>query len=200
MSIEAALAEHTPGQPLPPVIGTYSGGCFHVLEPRVEEVKLIDIAHALSQNVRYTGHVSKPWSVALHCLKVSSILADEGASFTVQLQGLLHDAPEAYLVDLPRPLKDNEWPNYRDIDHRIQGCIALAFDVPFPFADHVKAVDDAMISREVANFFKPGSFMWRRYKITEKRHDLLVWAPEEAERLYIERFEELSELRGAYER
>lgn len=188
------------GAKLPPVIGVSSGGCFHVLDPREDEVHLRDIAHHTSQIVRYTGAVSQGWSVALHCIEVSHRIAAAGGSFVAQLQGLIHDASEAYLVDLPRPIKDNEWPNYRDIEARIERVICAKLGVPLPFDPIVKRVDDQMVPLEVANFFPPGSFMWQRYAIMEARHDLMVISARAAEESYIMRFEELGFLVDRFER
>lgn len=184
---------------LPPVIGTYSGGSFNVLDPRPSDVRLIDIAHSLAHICRYTGHTSQLWSVAAHCLEVSDRLGRLGCTFTEQLQGLVHDASEAYLVDLPRPLKQNVWPEYRAIEARVEAAICVALDVPRPFSSIVHTVDDIMVYAEVANFFPPNTFMWERYGIKKERHNLRAYSPAETAQRYIETFEELSHLAGRYE-
>lgn len=81
-------------------IQTFSGRQFFPLEPRVEDVCIEDIAHGLSNLCRYAGHCECFYSVAQHCLLVSRVVPREHA-----LRGLLHDASEAYLIDVPRPIK-----------------------------------------------------------------------------------------------
>lgn len=78
---------------------TYSGRAFWPLDPRADEIDPLDIAHALSMLCRYGGHVRRFYSVAEHCVLMSHAVAPEHA-----LWALLHDATEAYMVDLPRPI------------------------------------------------------------------------------------------------
>ena len=68
--------------------------------PCIEEV-----AHALAQINRFTGHARRPYSVAEHSMLVATIAAGEGASPVQQLAALLHDAHEAYVGDLASPAK-----------------------------------------------------------------------------------------------
>src|ERR1039457_118422 len=81
-------------------IGTFSGLRFWPLDPNPEKILIDDIAHALAHQCRFGGHASRFYSVAEHSVHVSRLCPPEDA-----LWGLLHDASEAYLVDLPRPLK-----------------------------------------------------------------------------------------------
>jgi flavin-dependent thymidylate synthase len=79
---------------------TYSGGRFYPGDPRIEQIELTDIARALSRICRYAGHCEQFYSVAQHSVYVSGMVPPEHA-----LCALMHDATEAYLVDIPRPLK-----------------------------------------------------------------------------------------------
>ena len=202
-SVTSAEYMRTAGR-LPPIIGTRSGGCFHVLDPRVEEVKLGDIAHHLAHICRYTGAVSSFWSVASHCLEVSRRLGKQDESFTAQLQGLLHDASEAYLVDIPRPFKPDVaigGASYYQVEDRVMSVICHALRVSPVFDVAVKVIDDAMVFDEVANFFGPG-FMWERYSIHEKKTNLQAASRQpvlDTVAQFIERFEELSYLVARYE-
>src|SRR4051812_31750950 len=83
-----------------PYIQTYSGTEFWPLSPKAADVKLIDIAHALSNKCRFAGHCREFYSVAQHSVLVSRQLPDE-----FKLWGLLHDAGEAYFADIPNPIK-----------------------------------------------------------------------------------------------
>jgi uncharacterized protein len=81
-------------------IQTYTGKQFWPLSPLPEDIVIEDIAHALSMQCRFGGHVRTFYSVAQHSVHVSLLVEPQYA-----LWGLLHDAAEAYLVDLPRPIK-----------------------------------------------------------------------------------------------
>lgn len=186
---------------LPAIIGVHSGGCFHVLDPRVEEVRLGDIAHHLAFIGRYTGACSHLWSVGAHCLVVADRILSAGGTATEALQGLLHDASEAYLVDIPRPFKPDvsiAGETYYVVEERVQAAIHQALSVPYPAAPIVKTTDDGMVHDEVANFFPPG-FMWERYSINRAKNNLHAMAllrPETIAAAYVDRFETLYELAG----
>jgi len=88
-------------------IQTFGGRAFWPLDPRPEDVAIGDIAHALAHLCRYGGHTRRFYSVAEH-----SVLMARAVSPKHRLWALLHDASEAYLVDLPRPIK-RAIPQYR---------------------------------------------------------------------------------------
>jgi hypothetical protein len=81
-----------------PYIVTYTGRRFHFLDPKIDEISIEDIAHALSNVCRFTGHTKRFYSVAEHSCLVSALCDN-------RLEGLLHDASEAYMSDLSSPLK-----------------------------------------------------------------------------------------------
>ena len=78
-----------------PFVSTFSGGRFHPLKPRIEEVRIEDIAHALSLKCRYSGQCARFYSVAEHSVLVAALVEPRW-----QPAALLHDAGEAYLADL----------------------------------------------------------------------------------------------------
>lgn len=84
---------------------TATGIAFPVAAPKAEDIDLIDLATALAWINRFTGHVGT-YSVATHCVLISQWLEGRGYDAEVCLAGLLHDAHEAYLGDLSRPLQD----------------------------------------------------------------------------------------------
>ena len=86
-------------------LGTYTGKKFWPLNPNPEDVCLEDIAHALSNLCRFNGHSKEFYSVAEHCLNVEALLEGSGFNETMRFHGLLHDAAEAYICDIPRPFK-----------------------------------------------------------------------------------------------
>lgn len=103
-------------------IETHLGKRFHFLKPRDGEISILDIAHALSHICRFNGHCNYFYSVAQHSINVRNILAWRGYSEGIQLVGLLHDASEAYLADIPRPIKPYI-KSYSEIEAKIQQAI-----------------------------------------------------------------------------
>lgn len=104
-------------------ITTWSGKKFHFLTPKLEEINIYDIAHALALTCRFGGHIKDFYSVAQH-----SVLVARYSPRSCRLYGLLHDAHEAYLHDVPRPIKDYI-PGYRELADRIQDVINKKYDV-----------------------------------------------------------------------
>lgn len=131
-------------------IQTYTGVLFNPFHPRPEDIDIRDIAHALSQQCRFGGHSKTLYSVAQHCLLVSKYLP---APF--KLWGLLHDASEAYLVDIPKPIK-NFLPDYLDIEYRLEQEIARAFGLRWPVPAEVKVIDQRILATERRDLMRPG--------------------------------------------
>lgn len=99
---------------------------------RVEDVDLEDIAHSLAHQCRYAGHVKHFYSVAQHCIIIASYMSlEENLSFDVWRAALLHDASEAYLGDVSRPVKHHrEMEMYRAVEVDVQQKINEAFGLP----------------------------------------------------------------------
>jgi hypothetical protein len=129
--------------PAKDVLQTYSGVVVRPLEPRLEDIKIEDIAWSLAHQCRYNGHTKMFYSVATHCILVSKFLPR-----VLQLDGLLHDASEAYLSDLPSPVKQ-VMPEYRRIEAELERRIAAAFGLQYPMHPEVKWADDHVFQLEV---------------------------------------------------
>lgn len=120
---------------------TYSGNKFYPTDPKPEDIKIGDIAWALSAMPRFAGHTKHtvPYSVAQHsCLVANAAfvmtknLSPDEQRLAV-LAALLHDAQEAYIMDIPLPLKRSpEMEGYRIIEERLERAIAEAFGLPSP--------------------------------------------------------------------
>lgn len=123
-------------------IQTYTGRAFDLLDPQPDMVVIEDIAHALSNLCRFTGHTRVFYSVAEHSVHVAEILPDD-----LRLQGLLHDAAEAYIQDVATPLK---WllPDYKQIERRVWKAIAMKFNLPEALDPQVKDADLRMLMTE----------------------------------------------------
>ena len=114
------------------------------------DIDILDIAHALSMLSRANGHFWQFYSVAQHSLNCTMEADARGYLPKVQLACLLHDASEAYIGDLTRPLK-RHLPEFELIEHRLQETIFHALAVPALTEEEwaqVRAVDDALLYHE----------------------------------------------------
>ena len=115
-----------------------------------EDVCLLDVSHALSLQCRAGGHFERSYSVAQHCLNCEAEAWERGLSPTVRLACLLHDAGEAYLSDLIRPVKAL-LPDYAELERRIDAVVFSAFGLegltPAEWV-LVRRIDDAMLYYE----------------------------------------------------
>jgi hypothetical protein len=101
---------------------TFTGRRFDLLDPRVEDVVLADIAHSLAGSTRFNCHTRSGLSIAEHCIRVSDLCPDG-----LVLAGLLHDCAETYTGDCISPMKALLQPQWNRIEHRIQDVVAEAF-------------------------------------------------------------------------
>ena len=131
-------------------ITTYQGIQMDPLNAGKEDIKMEDIAHALSLLCRANGHFPYFYSVAQHCLNCAEEARVRGYSPRVQLGCLLHDASEAYLSDVIRPIKPH-LTGYYEIEERLQGVIFSKW-FPSPLTEdelrQVFEIDDAMLYHE----------------------------------------------------
>jgi hypothetical protein len=104
-------------------IKTISGHYINVFDPDPETIDIIDIAHSLSQTPRWGGHLKHFYSVAQHSIKVCENLPDN-----LKLEGLLHDATEAYIGDIPKPIKRG-MPDYNLIEKNLDVAIRKKFNL-----------------------------------------------------------------------
>lgn len=174
------LVKNTPG-----TIYVYSGGTIEPLNPNPDDINIIDIAHALGNLCRFTGHVKRFYSVAEHCVHVSKMVPPEE-----RLAALLHDASEAYLCDLARPIKQAPGLGeiYLEVEFQLEQAIATRFGIPQPpMSENVKKGDNGMLFRECEALVPAlGKLMPEPEKGTPH---VQCWLPEEAERRYLEAFE-----------
>ena len=120
------------------------------LAPNPELIYITDIAHALSMLCRANGHFKSFYSVGQHCINCAREAKARGYSRRVQLACLLHDASEAYLSDVTRPVKQ-ELPQYKLIEEPLQAAIWAKWIAPTLTAEEerlVFLVDDDILERE----------------------------------------------------
>jgi hypothetical protein len=166
-------------------IATYSGTKITPLKPNPKDIHIEDIAHALANQCRFTGHVRKFYSVAQHCYLASTINPKEEA-----LEKLLHDGSEAYLADIARPIKNvpEFGAVYLAAEAKLEQAIAKRFNLTWPWSPEVKRVDNLLLWAEM-NQLMPndppdGVEMYEKV--------IKPWTPAKAERMYLDRFHELA--------
>jgi len=147
------LRKTEPSEDRGPSIRMRSGKRFYYLDPRPEEVSIEDIAHSLANQTRYNGHAGF-YSVAQHSVMCAEVAADLGYSSEVQFQALMHDAAEAYLGDVPAPLK-GLLPDFRRIESIVEGIVGQAFDLPAVLDPKVREIDLRVLVTEAERFFGP---------------------------------------------
>ena len=167
-------------------IQTASGRKVDLLRPDPDDLVIEDIAHALSNICRYTGHTGHFYSVAQHCVLASYQVSD--AKYA--LVALMHDAPEAYIGDVSSPMKQVLGKVYRDMDERFSRILAQKFRYQYPYPLEVRKVDQDLLETEFAEVMGGKTFS-HSYG---ERLDLVVlpWEPHVAEQQFLKRYDELA--------
>lgn len=167
-------------------IQTYTGKQFWPLDPRAEEVDIRDIAHALSLTCRYTGHCKKFYSVAQHCVLMAMYAPSEFAR-----EVLLHDAAEAYMADVARPVKKSI-PQLKEIEVRLEACIAERFGLRFPWPEVVGILDLQALATERRDLMATPPIPWKSTVGVEPFPDTIEpWSPDKAETIFLNWCDEL---------
>lgn len=170
----------------PDCILTFSGIRFRPLDPRPDDIWIQDIAHALAHQSRFGGHCRRFYSIAQHSVHVSQRCQPADA-----LWGLLHDASEAYLQDVCRPLKElPAFEAYRAAESRLQRCIVERFGLAPEQPASVTAADDWMLAIEMRDLMATSG----RY-IAPPAHIAITvrepWSLEKGKREFLARLDQL---------
>lgn len=167
-------------------IQTFGEKQFYPLQPNPDDIDIVDIAHSLALQCRFNGHCKKFYSVAEHSVRCSLLLAEKGCDLS--LWALLHDAAEAYVGDLPRPVKE-QMPQFREIEDALLEVIIKHFGLSWPMPPAVKHADDTLLLTEARDL------MNMRWDLGEGLSPLPeTITPVESERakaMFLERFAEL---------
>lgn len=175
-------------------IETFTGVKFYLLDPQPEQIFIEDIAHSLSQQCRYTGHTRVFYSIAEHSYFVSLLAEDK-------LLGLLHDASEAYLSDLSRPVKylTPVGDPYFELEECIEGAILRRYGLRTEITKSVKDADRAMLLTEKKQLMtslewsEEDKSKWDAANQKALTFALPCWSPKEAEAHFLSRFKELTD-------
>lgn len=110
-------------------------GVFRLDEPTFD---IKDIAHALSMNCRFNGHLNEFYSVASHSVMVADLMLE--LKLGDPMEGLLHDGTEAYMTDVPAPFK-HVMPDWQNIDKHLEGKLRETFKLPPKKSEGCKKAD-----------------------------------------------------------
>ncbi|MCG3181412.1 MAG: hypothetical protein BIFFINMI_03805 [Phycisphaerae bacterium] len=170
-----------------PWIQTYTGRQMFPFAPEADQIDIHDIAHALAGLCRFTGHTRQFYSVAQHSVLVARECPPEFRAF-----GLMHDAAEAYINDIARPIKqrtcliqdDGSVMRVEGVELRVQEAIAKRFNLPWPMSDEceqaVKEIDTRLLLTEKRDLLTVEPAKW---SVTGKPFDWRIepWSPQRAE-------------------
>lgn len=163
-----------------------SGRVFWPLDPRPDDVYIDDIAHSLSLQTRFCGHCRVHYPIASHCVLVSNIVPPQDA-----LWGLLHDASEAYLADIPRPLKQlPEFKVYREIEDNLMRVICQVYGLDPVIPESVIKADTIALATEARDLMAPPKKEWT---LSEKPlpGTIVVVDSKTAKKQFLDRYTEL---------
>ena len=169
-------------------IQTYTGKRFYPFDPRPEEIDILDIAHALSMQCRFGGHIKQFYSVAEHSVNACDLLEDPRE----RMRALLHDGSEAFIADMVTPVK-RFMPEYKSLENIIQSAIDNKFgveDVPY---ENIKKADLQMLSTEAHQLMLIAPVGWQDMP-KPLSTELICLAPSDAKILFLDRFNELTNL------
>jgi hypothetical protein len=181
-----------------PFIQTLSGRRVNPLDASAADIDPADVARALAHICRFGGHSRHFYSVAQHSVIVCDLLEAEGATPDELMAALLHDASEAYLGDLPHPIKHRSelGAAFKAAEKRLEAVIAERFALPDASA-RVKPLDRALLATE-RKVFSDVSWHWPEL---DGAHELDLkieaWAPERAHEEFTRRYERIDALRRA---
>lgn len=155
-------------------IRTYTGLYMDVFAPTEDMICIEDIAHALSNMPRFAGHTSEFYSVAQHCISCFHLFNAEEDIFDplLGLEILMHDSTEAYLLDMPKPIK-RLLPEYNVLEEKLMKLIFNKFGLTYPLNPEVKRIDKVMLEWEFRQFMVQDSIFTK------------VLTPKEAEKEFL---------------
>lgn len=184
-------------------IQTFSGKRFFPLSPREEDVDILDIGHALSNLCRFGGHTKKFYSVAQHsvicCCHLRELLLPgcaETLLYSYHLAALLHDAAEAYIIDLPRPIKEHrDLILYKEAENRIHEVIRRVFNIPLCVWTNpiLRELDNRVLATEKRDLMSVTQFQWEELP-SPLETEIRPWDPELAKHMFLSCYNKISEV------
>ena len=167
---------------------TYTGVDFDFRNPTADQVDISDIGHSLSMQCRFNGHCSDFYSVAEHSCLVARILESMKQPKVVVFEGLLHDAAEAYLTDIPSPIKE-VLINYPVYEREVDRTIRKKYGLPETMTPIVKTADCIALATEKRDII-PADHDWG---LIQEPADFSIdcLSPKEAKIIFLNMFDKL---------
>jgi 5'-deoxynucleotidase YfbR-like HD superfamily hydrolase len=184
------------GPPAPgPYLQTISGRWLNPFDPDPDQIDIGDIARALSNQCRFGGHCRAFYSVAQHSVHVSELVAQRGGDVEDVFAALMHDAGEAYLGDMPHPIKHRSplGAAFREAEKHLERAIRERFGIRAEVAA-LKPADRALLATE-RRALSDETWHWPELDGIEPL-EIRPWPPDEAERAFTQRFAELQSRRA----
>ena len=169
-----------------------SGRWVNPFDPDPAQFDAGDIARALANQCRFGGHSRVFYSVAQHCVIVSRVVEERGGDVEDVFAALMHDASEAYLGDMPHPLKHRSelGAAFRDAEGRLEAAIRDRFEIK-PDVPEIKRVDRALLATE-RRAFSAEAWHWPELEDVEPLDlELTAWSPDKAADEFANRYAEL---------
>ena len=189
--LHVSTPEHAPPAP-GPYLQTVSGKWVNPLDPDPEQFDIEDIARALGNLCRFGGHCRAFYSVAQHSVIVSQLVEERGGDAEDVFAALMHDAAEAYLGDMPHPLKHRSalGAAFKEAERQLEAAIEAHFAIK-AHVPEIKRADRALLATE-RRAFSAERWRWPELEGVEALDlELTALGPEDATRAFLERYAEL---------
>ena len=187
-----AAPDHAPPAP-GPYLQTVSGRFVNPFDPDPAQIDIGDIARALANVCRFGGHCRSFYSVAQHSVIVSELVEQRGGDVEDTFAALMHDATEAYLGDMPHPIKHRSplGAAFKAAEDRLEQVLRAHFRIK-PDVPEIKRVDRALLATE-RRAFSGENWHWPELEGVEPLDlELAAWPPDEAARAFAARYAALS--------
>ena len=191
-----SAADHAPPAP-GPYLQTVSGRWVNPFDPDPEQLDIGDIARALANQCRFGGHCRVFYSVAQHSVIVSELVEERGGDVEDVFAALMHDASEAYLGDMPHPLKHRSplGAAFKDAEDHLEAALRQHFAIK-PDVPEIKRADRALLATE-RRAFSDEAWHWPELEGVEPLDlELTAMSPDEAQRAFLARHETLDSRRA----
>jgi uncharacterized protein len=165
-------------------IETFTGKKFYPFSPNPDDVDIQDIAHSLSNQCRFNGHTLRFYSVAEHCVHIASYLERHNAPFQICLAGLLHDAAEAYLGDVVRPVKQL-LPDFTQAENTLQALIYMKYGITAYNTDATTILDNRILRDEHQQVMVKSNNQWTTDYYQPLGIQIIGYTPEYAEKVFL---------------